>query len=428
MGAGAAVFKTAGGRRRQPGTIGPVGQIMSIAHAHLAFRLAFVPRPGAPWSGGSYARAVDRLLAARDPSPAPPPDWVTEPLPGLRAFRAMSEQGRRTLQQTWRERGMALKSWWLERMASCGDPAREWMTLYWHGHFTSALRKVRVPQLMYRQNETLRAHALGSYAELLRAMVRDPAMLRYLDNTRNRQEQPNENLARELLELFTLGEGHYTEADVRGAGRALTGYSIDPESGDFVFRRRWHDGGNKDFLGRRGRFDGDDIVRILLEQPRTAGFVAGRLWRAMVSRPPEPELLAALAGRLRESGYRIDALVRDIALSEPFRAADERGRMIRSPVELVVATLRGLELAPPPRPALARACRGLGQDLLDPPSVKGWPGGTAWITSGTLVRRRQFVDRLAGRGLRHDRVELAAAPVTGGHAGSLLQDPVYQLK
>ncbi|RZL87848.1 MAG: DUF1800 family protein, partial [Variovorax sp.] len=231
----------------------------------------------------SMRRAIDRLVddaQAATQARTAPPDWVADPLdrPGAGGAPLAPEE-RQARRRTIVQRGVELQGWWMSEMLSTPSPLAERMTLFWHGHFTSGLREVRQPQLLYRQNVLLREHALGNYRELLGAIVRDPAMLLYLDNQQNRRGAPNENFARELLELFTLGEGHYSENDVREAARAFTGWRMQPPAGEFVIAARQHDDGEKTFLGAHGAFDGDDIVAQILKQPRAAEFIVEKLWR-----------------------------------------------------------------------------------------------------------------------------------------------------
>ncbi len=322
------------------------------------------------------------------------PPWKDDPLPLPGERAGLTSEQRRERQRQVVSRGMELQAWWMREMLETPDPLVERMTLFWHGHFTSSLREVRVPQLLYRQNVLLRSHALGNYRALLHAVARDPAMLLYLDNQQNRRDAPNENFARELLELFTLGEGHYSEADVREAARAFTGWKMVPPEGRFAVNPRQHDDGEKRFLGATGRLDGDDVIGRILAQPRAAEFIVAKLWREFVSPVPESRRAATLASMFRrdyEIAPLVEALLR-ISVELPDRDA---GQLVKSPVEFVVGTLRSLELPLPPR-AAALACTQLGQTLLAPPNVRGWPGGNQWITTQTLLARREFVLALSG--------------------------------
>ena len=351
--------------------------------------------------------AVDRLLSGMRSQPVqPPPAGMDEAWPDRRTLRKLTQEERKALRRKRREQGMALKEWWYREMLVTPSPLTERMTLFWHGHFTSSLRKVRQPALMYDQNLLFRRHALGNFAELLHAVARDPAMILYLDNQTNRAGHPNENFARELLELFTLGEGNYSEQDVREAARAFTGWKADRRQRRFRFVRRQHDSGIKHFLGHSGRFDGDDIIDILLQQPQTARHLVSRLWRQFIVTPPDAATLAELADDFRKD-WELKPLVRKILLSDAFWARDNRGSDIKPPVVLIVGTLRLLQLEPQKLRLLVRVGRQLGQDLFDPPNVKGWPRGTEWIDSNSLLARQTFMARLL-RGNR--RMGLAAGP------------------
>jgi len=215
----------------------------------------------------------------------------------------LSEEQRRARQRQIRDQMIALRAWWYQEMIATDSPLTERMVLFWHGHFTSSIRKVRWPALLYRQNVVLRQHALGNFRDLLHAIARDPAMLIYLDGQTNRSSRPNENFARELLELFTLGLGHYTERDIKKAARAFSGWTVDWRTGTFAFNVRRHDGGVKEFMGRRGSFNGDDIIDILLEQPRTAEHITEKLWREFIGERPETYAWAEeVYARLGEPG------------------------------------------------------------------------------------------------------------------------------
>lgn len=343
----------------------------------------------------AYEAAVERVLNGVRAQPRTAAlAWVDEPPPTPLQRRSMNEAEQKALRERVRERGLALKGWWYQEMLSTDAPFTERMTLFWHNHFTSGLQKVRWPALLYQQNLLLRQHAVGNFRTFLHAIARDPAMLIYLDSQTNRKWAPNENFARELLELFTLGEGHYSEPDIKEAARAFTGWEMEPRTGRFRFNAGAHDDGPKTFLGRSGAFDGDAILDILLEQPRLAVHVTEKLWRAFVSDTPDAVEVQRLAALFRQHDYALKPLLKALFMSSHFRAASNRGSMIKSPVELIVGTLRLLQVPVSDPQLLVRAGRALGQDLLEPPNVKGWPGGQAWITSGTLLARQQFLQRV----------------------------------
>jgi uncharacterized protein (DUF1800 family) len=246
---------------------------------------------------------------------------------------------------------------------------------------------------MLRQNALLRKHALGNFGELLHAVAKDPAMLVYLDSASNMHWQPNENFAREVMELFTLGEGKYSEEDVKQAARAFTGWSIELTSGEFRFRPALHYYGKKTVLGRAAD-SGEEVLDILLAQPATAEFIAAKLWREFVSPQPEPAELARVAAALRDSRYDVRAALRALLLAPAFWAPENRAALIKSPAELVVGTLRQFGIAVSDPLPFTFLLANLGQDLFSPPNVKGWPGGEAWINSTTLLARKQFLERL----------------------------------
>jgi uncharacterized protein (DUF1800 family) len=431
---------------------------MDAAEArHLLSRTGFGPTPSdiAALQALDYAAAVERLLGRSRPSPlTPPPAWIGMTPPqardAIQRFRAEREEKRKAMAgrdargdaparppggpgktlanaNPVQEQARELRNWWVAEMLDTDQPFIERMTLFWHGHFTSSLQKVRFAPALYRQNLMFRRHALGNYATLLRDVARDPAMLRYLDGAQNRAGQPNENFARELLELFTLGEGHYGEADIKAAARAFTGWSLDRQSGAYRFYPALHDGGEKVFLGRRGNLDGDDVLATILAKPQAATWIVGKLWREFVSLAPDAREIERLASVFREARYEIRPLMRALFMSPAFRDQASYGGLIKSPVELVVGTVRLLGLPVPEKTRLVRALRAIGQVPFDPPNVKGWPGGEAWITTNTLLMRQQILRRFveattvapmggtmrmapAGPGRRADRREPGGAP------------------
>ncbi|MCY4659775.1 MAG: DUF1800 domain-containing protein [Acidobacteria bacterium] len=279
-----------------------------------------------------------------------------------------------------------LATWWGERMLGTTRPLEEKLTLFWHGHFATGNTKVRDARMMVRQNEMLRANANGSFRDLLLGILRDPAMLVYLDNGENVKDHPNENFGRELLELFSLGVGNYTERDIREGARAFTGWTNDVL--EFKFDAEQHDFGEKTFLGRTGPFDGDDIIDILLEQPAAAEFIAAKLYRYFVREEIDDAVRAELAAVFRDAGYELQPLLTRIFLSRDFYSAASYATQIKSPVQLVVSTYRKLGLTELPTiPDFNRLTAGLGQTLFNPPNVAGWAGGRTWVTPATLLER-----------------------------------------
>jgi len=351
--------------------------------------------------------AVERLLSgARREATLAPPAFVSEPYVPYGRLRSLSPEERMAAQRKAFQQGVELRAWWLREMTVTPSPLTERMTLFWHNHFATSQQKVKSGVLMYRQNVLLRREALGNFATLLHAVSKDPAMLAYLDNARSRKEAPNENFAREVMELFTLGEGHYGERDIKEAARAFTGWSIEPSTGEYRYRPFFHDAGEKTVLGRSGHFGGDEVLDILLARPEAAEFVVGKLWREMVSPTPDPAQVKRLAAVFRDARYEVKSLLRAMLLSDAFWAPENRASLIKSPVDLVVGTLRTFDIRPlDMRPAVI-ATATLGQNLLSPPNVKGWPGGEAWITTSTLLARKQWLDRV----FRGSDSMMAAAP------------------
>jgi len=364
---------------------------------YLLTRTGYSPdaRELAPFVGLTRAQAVDRLLdEARRTAVTPPPAWAADPpLYGV-PVKNMTDDQRRELNQRRDRMAASLAAWWAQEMASTPSPLTERMTMFWHNHFVSSDDKVREPVVLYRQNVLLRANALGNFGVLLHEVSKDPAMLIYLDGAGSRKGRPNENFAREVMELFTLGEGHYTEQDVREAARAYTGWSIDRPTMSYVWRANVHDTGTKTVLSQTGDFDGDQVLDILLARPETATFVTGKLWREFVSPTPDPSQVQRVAGAFRESGYDIRVALRALLLTPAFWDARTRGTLVKSPSEFVTDTVREFDIGYDDPQMLAQQMRVLGQDLFRPPNVKGWPGGDAWIDSTTLLARKQLVERM----------------------------------
>ncbi len=291
---------------------------------------------------------------------------------------------RKENQKKERQRMMSINHDWLTRMAAPEESALlERMSFFWHGHFAC---DIRFGLLGIRQLNTLRQHGLGNFRDLVLAIARDPAMIRYLNNQQNRKFSPNENFARELMELFTIGRGNYTETDVKEAARAFTGWSGSLR-GEYFFRRRQHDEGEKTFMGKTGNFDGDDIIDIILEQPQTANFICQKVYRHFVNEEIDEKRVKELADGFRSSNYNIGELMRTVFTSDWFYAPENVGNKIKSPIELLAGTIRQLEVSDIPPRSLFFLQQALGQTLFRPPNVAGWPGGRNWIDNSTLLLR-----------------------------------------
>jgi hypothetical protein len=327
--------------------------------------------------------SVDRLLSGKARAEGVPADF--DQVSGLLANAAVNAQ----------EPGR-LKAWWVYRMLFGPDPLGERLTLLWHNHFATSVAKVGDLALMHRQNELFRERARAPFGELLRGAVRDPALLVWLDAPANRREHPNENLAREAMELFTIGLGAFTEADVKEAARALTGWTVTDDGFREVAVR--HDVGEKTILGKKGPWRGDDLVKILLDHPATSVRLATRLaGQFMGEGNVKADSAAVLAEGLRRHHLDIGWGVETILRSEAFFAEANLGNRVLAPAEYVVGAARALELFDPPASTviLADWITRLGQDLFSPPNVFGWPGGKAWITTRSVLGRANFAAALA---------------------------------
>ena len=307
------------------------------------------------------------------------------------------EQARRDLQnrinRLQREKLQEVRVWWMARLVATPRPLQEKMVLFWHGLLVSGFPDVQNPEFLYIQNYLFRRLATGNFKQLILEVSRDPAMLTYLDNSSNRKGKPNENYARELLELFTLGVGHYTEQDIREAARAFTGWTLRPTPTgefEFSFNAVQHDDGPKTFLGRRGTFDGTDIIDIIFEQPAASRWLPRRLFEYLVYLQPEDHLVDELARIFRRENFEVRPLLRTLLTSEVFYSPRARRSQVKSPVQLVVGTARALRMSPASAPALLLAADRMGQMLLMPPNVGGWPKGRAWITTATILDRYNF--------------------------------------
>lgn len=306
---------------------------------------------------------------------------------------------RQQMQRIDRQQLKSMQQWWLTRMIETTRPLEEKMTLFWHGHFATSYRTTENSYHMFLQNQLFRAHAIGRFSDLLAGIVHDPAMLRYLNNHQNRKQNPNENLARELMELFSLGTGRYTERDIKEGARALTGYSFDGNA--FTFNAQAHDSGHKQILGRSGPFDGDGFVRVILEQPACAAFISAKLYRFFVADlPDDPRaaqqsgaaaVIAQLARTMRANQYALAPVLRELFLSEHFYSPGVVAQRIKSPAELIVGAVRSMEMPAREVSVLTDAMDLMGQDLFFPPNVAGWPGERAWVNTSTLYTRQNVL-------------------------------------
>ncbi len=410
---------------------------------HLLRRVGFGPLPAeiARAVQAGPERAVESLFAFPGDPPPPPPFDEIAPAEArvdeiiLESVRTRtrpkdSPELRAAFQEANRAhaRGIVARTaWWLDRMAKSPAPLQEKLTLFWHGHFTTSFGDVHDAIAIYNQNQLFRRHAAGNFVRLLDGVARDPAMLRYLNNDANRKGHPNENWARELMELFTMGIGHYTETDIRESARAWTGWTLrEPRTFEgrraFEFRPQLHDTGTKTFQGQVGNLDGTDIMRIILANPATPRWIAGRLARFFVSPTSDPELVEAMAQHLVTSRYELAPVLRAMFRSRAFYRPDVVHAQIKSPVEFVVGAVRHLGIVDPDWPRLGQLAAAAGQRLFFPPTVKGWDGGKAWINAATVFTRANLAGGLLSG--RFGTPEVASLSSLDAMAAQLLQRPL----
>lgn len=392
----------------------PVSQKLSEIDPEIAWQ-AWQSSPESPWNA---ERA--RLLFRRGGFGASPEDleYALKRSPSQIVDRMLGDFGGKKNQEFEQESSQIassvrvggdaerLAAWWLHRMIHSPSPLREKMTLFWHGHFATGADKVTDSELMFAQNQLFRKHAMGDFRELVHDISKDAAMLIYLDSESNRKSHPNENYARELMELFCLGEGNYTERDVQELARCFTGWEVRRKM--FRFNPYQHDSGRKTLLGAEDIESGESAIDVVLRQAEMPFFVVEKLFRYFVcdELPPSKALLQPLVNRFIESGFKTESVVRQILESELMLSLWPVGKKIRSPVEFALNLIRGLD-ATTNLDRLAKALKPLGQALFFPPNVKGWDGGRAWINSSTLIGRSNFV------------VDLLADGNTRFHGGTL---------
>ena len=306
--------------------------------------------------------------------------------------------------------------WWANRMLSTPRPLEEKLTLFWHGHFATGENKVRDYRMMHQQNRLFRANASGRFRDLLVGILKDPAMLVYLDNGENVKKHPNENFGRELLELFTMGVGNYSERDVREAARSFTGWTNDVLA--FKLDPEQHDSGVKTFLGRTGPLDGEDIIDTILAQPVTAEYMAAKLYRFFVRDEVSQSMKADLGRTYRDSRYQMKPLLKRMFLSRDFYSPPSFATQIKSPVQLVMSTYKKMSLRELPTiPDFGRMTASLGQSLFDPPNVAGWAGGRTWITPSTLLNRGNLFRNVLFPDVRNFRAPDRSMSATDARVG-----------
>ncbi|MFT5765172.1 MAG: hypothetical protein ACI8X3_002609 [Saprospiraceae bacterium] len=308
-----------------------------------------------------------------------------------RAFNTLDKEERKVALKQERQLVLQQNVDWVIRMADPTESALlEKMCLFWHGHFACISKGSK---LAYQQLNTIRAHALGNFKAFVHAMAKDVSMIRFLNNQQNRKQQPNENFARELMELFTIGHSNYTEQDIKEAARAFTGWSSDQE-GDFKFKKSNHDYSSKTFMGQTGNFDGGDIIDIILSRKETAQFITRKIYRFFVNDRIDEQHVAELSTRFYNAGYDIKDLMFTIFSADWFYESKNIGVKIKSPVVLLAGVMRCLHVRFDGIQAVIFIERALGQVLFNPPNVAGWLGGKNWIDNSTLMLRLNFVTYL----------------------------------
>ncbi len=345
-------------------------------------------------------QAIEHLLKNRDMGLPRAPSM--SPWPKMVSLRGNMRR-KRMIKHISRREGKKLQEWWVNHLLKTRSPFLERMTLFWHNHFPSSIDKTTQASMLHKQNLVLRRSAFGNFGQMLHDISRDPAMLLYLDGYVSTKDEPNENFSRELLELFTLGIGHYSENDMREAARAFTGWGIDDRNGKFIINADDHDSGVKTFLGKRGNFKGEDIINILLRHPRTAERISEKMWHEFVSvSRPDHRVIKQWAQAFRGSNYDISTLIRTVFNSDAFWSKHNRGALIKSPIQLTIGTLRALPYSPA-HTDLSHNLNIMGQAVFAHPSVKGWSGGKTWISTQSILRRNSMMTNLTSGNLNEKR-------------------------
>ncbi len=371
--------------------------------AHLLRRATFGPTAEEVDAAEriGYEATLTGLLAPGTPDAGaagtPVPRLGADPIASLP--KNADRTARQRAQQQLRDQVQASVLWWLDRLVAADHQLAEKLVFFWHGHWATSVEKVRSAVAMLAQQQTFRALGAGDFGPFLKAMLRDPALVIWLDGQQNTKAAPNENLARESMELFTLGIGNYTEADVRAAARALTGWQVRRDPPGVTLNPQRHDAGDKTILGRTGPFDTDGYADLLLAQPAHPGFLAGRLWYRFAASGPVPDDVKARLARAYAPARDTTALLRAL-FTDPAFAGTAHG-LVKQPVEWAVGAMRQLGIRPAHLPAneqkqLLRMLDALGQTLLAPPSVGGWPAGPAWLSTSATEYRVRLASFLAG--------------------------------
>jgi uncharacterized protein (DUF1800 family) len=400
-----------------------------VKNQHLLWRAAFGPMSENVASLDDFSQNKLWTLLLKSSSKTPEKivvvrqvedslDYVMQDMAMLSA--ADKEAAGRTKRQQSRDELKTLNVLWLQEMVNGEAQLREKMSFFWHGHFACRVNSSFFQQEMLH---IIRTGALGNFGELLKAVSKAPSMLQFLNNQQNRKGKPNENFAREVMELFTMGRGNYSENDVKEAARAFTGWGFNFK-GEFVFRNQYHDSGVKTILGKTGNFNGDDVLDILLAQPQTAVFLTKKIYRFFVNETPDEKNILWLSTRFFDNKYDIQKLLEDIFTSNWFYAPKNIGNKIKSPVELIAGIRRFLPLELDNDQSQLLFQKVLGQTLFYPPNVAGWPGGRTWIDSSTLMVRLQIPQVLASK----ESINIRAKNDDDVNMGQMMEEQQRALK
>lgn len=385
--------------------------------AHLYRRAGFGARPDeldAAVAAG-YEATVDRLLDVGAPDPGvdamAPPSVSPYAPPGNDASLTPDQRqaALKAAQQQLRQETQDLSTWWLDRMVAAQNPLREKLALFWHGHFATSVQKVKDADLMYVQNQTFRTMGAGNFEALAKAVAKGPALMVYLDSNQNRKASPNENMSRELLELFTVGIGNYTEDDVKNGARGLTGLLVNRQTGNVTLNKAQHDDGAKTYLGSTGAFTPDDIVHLAVSSPASAPYITSKIWShfARPAKPDDPVVKELAPGFAKD--LDLAKLLRAVFLHPEFVAPATRTGLVKQPIEYAAGTLRALGQKPSDVKAVLQLLDALGQEPFQPPDVGGWPQNTYWLNTSFSLSRLRFAALVAQRATVPSITKAAAA-------------------
>lgn len=385
--------------------------------AHLLRRATFGPTAEEVDVGerDGLEAAIARLVGPSDPMAGPPVPVITaDPIDSLP--KEATPEEREMARKLREEQTQLITDWWIDRMVMSGYQLEEKMTFFWHGHWATSLDKVDSPHLMLLQHNTFRRYGQGDFSQFVKAMLRDPALILWLDGQRNSKRAPNENLARELMELFALGIGNYTEDDVKAGARALTGWTVNRGDGTVTLEKSRFDGGDKTILGKTGKFDADGFADVLLQHPASRRFVVSRLWFRFASGEPIAQDVLHRLVSAYAAGHGLTTLL--LAMFHDPAFYESRGQLVKQPLEWAVGAMRQLGVKPAgfdpnARRQLLSQLDGLDQVPFRPPSVGGWPSGATWLTSHAVQVRLRLAEMLVARTPGPSMAKLADVPQLG---------------